>query len=288
MLKLNQKGAVAPLIIVLLLVAGVGLGAYLTRQRTNLLPKAAEPTVARPGDIGGCKVTAKKVTPVRTSDCSKGLYKNISFTCSDNYKYKSLPDNYINGCIGTGDLKKEAEEICNTRSRCEGAVPSPNAALPQPIEGKFYKVTQTQDACAIEQPTSEPVGTYKLSYVESYQHKKDMIRFEVNAKSIDGRGKPIKINYAWMHEYGRCSGYGHLTSGPDILNKNGSASFTTEVALKQYQNTDGNVVRSLYSIDLVPAGVPVEQSKAQINSLLSHVFDLTPFYDYNQKVTAKP
>ncbi len=40
----NQRGFASQLLIVLLLVAGVGLGTYLVGQKTNLLPKAAEST----------------------------------------------------------------------------------------------------------------------------------------------------------------------------------------------------------------------------------------------------
>ncbi len=42
MLQINQKGAILPVLMLLLLVGGVGLGTYLIQQKTNLSPKAQE------------------------------------------------------------------------------------------------------------------------------------------------------------------------------------------------------------------------------------------------------
>lgn len=40
--RINQKGNAAPVIILLLLLAAIAVGVYLSQQKTNLLPKAAE------------------------------------------------------------------------------------------------------------------------------------------------------------------------------------------------------------------------------------------------------
>lgn len=42
-MRVNQKGNVLPIIILIIIVIGLILGVYLVQQRTNLLPKAKSP-----------------------------------------------------------------------------------------------------------------------------------------------------------------------------------------------------------------------------------------------------
>lgn len=182
-------------------------------------------------------------------------------------------------------MKKEAEEICNTRSRCDGGVPSPNPALPKPIEGKLYKVTQTQDACAIEEPTSEPVGTYKLSYIESYQHKDDKIRVEIKAKSVNEKDKPIKIESSEFDYYGSCSNGENIVGSGGISQSAGNISILKDLPMSSLFRRDSN--EQLFSINLTTTEA-FKNATTTEDSIISPLINLTPFYDYNQKVTANP
>lgn len=56
---MNQKGF-APILIIVLLLAGIGVGAYLVGQKTNLLPKAQEYTSA---DGGECRDNPRLAPP---------------------------------------------------------------------------------------------------------------------------------------------------------------------------------------------------------------------------------
>lgn len=68
--QLNQKGVVAQLLVVLLLIAGLGVGVYLVQTRTNLFPKAA---VSRP--IG----PETSFTLIGPNNCASGWACTLQF-----------------------------------------------------------------------------------------------------------------------------------------------------------------------------------------------------------------
>lgn len=108
MFKLNQKG-VAPVLVLILLVAGVAVGSYLIQQNTYLFPSASETKKCDPKAKDGQIREGAWGEPIKTdpdSKCNERNEKKATFQCT--YKDK-------------GKLKTKKKDI---RVSCASPLPS--------------------------------------------------------------------------------------------------------------------------------------------------------------------
>src|SRR6266581_8898938 len=110
MLQFGQKG-VAPIIVILLLLAGIGLGTYLVQQRTNILPFAHE------NSQRVCKKELQAFTLgyLGTSACSsQGVknkdkkYSSVKFACADGFTSSIISDK----CQPEAKFREQVNKIC--------------------------------------------------------------------------------------------------------------------------------------------------------------------------------
>lgn len=112
----DQKG-IAPILILVLLLAGIGAGSYLVTQKTNLFPQAAKKSTNK-----ACAVTLKGNIEIDT-ECSKGKTSKVKFLCSNSAEYKYLGDGSkkSGSCKSLSYWKSKAQAECKklTASYCK-------------------------------------------------------------------------------------------------------------------------------------------------------------------------
>lgn len=147
----NQKG-LAHLALIFILLAGIGLGAYLVGQSTGFFPKAGFiPFRPVSGPISGpilppppspqppiCQTTLKAAFPV--IGCGDNRYRFVIYQCSD--KFTGF-DGSFTSCKSPEIWKQYAESYCNKRP-FNGVCPTPT---PTPIFISTITITSTNTFC---------------------------------------------------------------------------------------------------------------------------------------------
>lgn len=111
LLKKSQSG-IAQILVVLLLVAGVGLGTYLVSQRTNLLPKAEE---CNPGIDNDC--SSEETTPEEQAAQQKEEQQNLERGAQE--AGKPLEEYRVDDCKANPG-KQGCKEILERASSSQG------------------------------------------------------------------------------------------------------------------------------------------------------------------------
>lgn len=120
--NMKQKGFIAQILLIALLIASVSVGSYLVKQKTNLFPKAADKTVA-------CDGQSLSGQSDRTKEDFRGVYGDNAAVewvkeHERDLKAKGLPCNdgssgSRSGTDSGGSTKKANGEICVNGNECK-------------------------------------------------------------------------------------------------------------------------------------------------------------------------
>lgn len=143
MIKLGQSGFAQPLML-LLLVAGIGLGTFLVAQKTNLFPKAAE---NKKNSSCQAKYVQDSLAFVAKCTANKGEGAwQVKFLCSNSNDYQIIGGANAGGCKDSNFWRRRAENFCKSiKYSCQTSSPSP-FTKPQPSQStdpSFYRVFVT-------------------------------------------------------------------------------------------------------------------------------------------------